>query len=219
MQLKNSVRNVLALAIVAVLAYAAGSLGLPGSLRAAAAAPNDAKSPQPPAAEVDPKMAVVIKAGTPGEHHKVLDPLIGTFEGEVTMWMDPAGPPMKSRGTVTRQWVLDGRFIQETVEAVGDMGPYKAIGYLGYNNVDGNYEFVWMESVSTGVMHEIGLYNGPTKMMVTYGTHRDPATCRLIHGRGLFDMSDPDREVMTGWHYNEDGKEHKVFEGVFERKK
>ena len=71
---------------------------------------------------------------------------------------------VESKGTVTREWILDGHFMREDVKASSDFGPFEGLGILGYNNVDGQYEFVWFENQSTAVMMETGAYN-------LYGTY------------------------------------------------
>jgi len=125
---------------------------------------------------------------------------------------------MMSKGTVTRKWILDGRFVQEVVAVTSDWGPFKGISFMGFNNVDGRYEAVWMDSMSTGIYFETATYNPETKIMTTRGTHRDPASGHVYHSRGTLDMSNPGRHVIVAYVTGPDGKEYKGFEGVMERR-
>src|SRR5208337_4309968 len=40
-----------------------------------------------------------MKVATPGEGHKVLEPMIGSWNAAITMWEGPGAPPQQSVGT------------------------------------------------------------------------------------------------------------------------
>lgn len=172
------------------------------------------KQDQPPA-----DMQAWIKAGTPGKHHEYLEPGAGTFDAVVRFRMNPNDQWVESKGVVTREWVLGKRFLRETVKSESPMGTYNAIGYLGYNNYDGQYEFAWMEDMSSAIYMQYGTYDAEKKVMTLRSSHRDPATGKLMIGQGTWDMSNPDRQAVEGTMIGPDGKPFKSFEGVFERKK
>lgn len=196
---------------VAVAAFAFGRMTL--DTGTALAAPQDGGS-----GGMDPAvMQALTEAGTPGEHHEHLDTLEGDWQGVFRFRMEPGSPMMESKGTVHREWILDGRFMKETVNATTEYGPFQGIGYVGYDNVEGQYEMVWMDSMGTGIYYETANYDPSTKILHTRGAHPDPVTGRTIHGYGTFDMSSPNRHVMTGYQYGPDGKAFKAFEGVVER--
>src|SRR6266542_3201094 len=66
-------------------------------LMASAASGDDKK--KAPAGPPDEKamMEAMTRAATPGEPHKKLDVMVGTFDTKVKMWMDPSKPPPRSR--------------------------------------------------------------------------------------------------------------------------
>lgn len=167
--------------------------------------------------QIPPEMQAYIEAGTPGKHHRQLDPMVGQWSGEFKMYMEPGQPPMISRGTVTRDWVLDGRFIREAVEATSDMGTFSGIGYIGYNNVDGQYEVVWLDSMSTGIYTETATLDPDTLVLTSRGSIRDPHSGHVINSRSVLDLSNPNRHVYVGYLTSSDGKEFKHFEGVTQR--
>jgi len=226
-----SARNIVAVLAIAGLAFVAGRSSLfTTSTALAQQPPAKDKTAQPPTKDkdkaappadmsADPRMAAMMKAGMPGEHHKALETTIGKFEGVVRFKMDPKGEWMESKGTVEREWVLNKHYIRETVHATSDMGTFEGIGYLGYNNVDGQYEFVWLENESTAIMFEVGTFDPDKKVLSTRSLQRDPLTAHVIPGRGTWDMSNPDRHTYAGYSVGEDGREFKSFEGVFERVK
>ncbi len=55
-----------------------------------------------------------------------------------------------------RQWIMDGRYIRESVRASSELGSFEGLGFSGYNNLDGQYEFVWMDNDSTMIYFETG---------------------------------------------------------------
>src|SRR5262245_9052070 len=88
----------------AVLALLSGVL-----LRAAHA--DAPKTPPSPEA----LLKALAEAGKPGLEHKKLQPLVGNWAFTMKFWTDPSLPPAELKGTVERQWIMDGRFLQETV--------------------------------------------------------------------------------------------------------
>ncbi|HZC82730.1 MAG TPA: DUF1579 family protein, partial [Nitrospiraceae bacterium] len=53
------------------------------------------------------------RLGTPGEPHKMLASLAGSWTTKTKEWMEPGKPPMESTGTVEMKMLLDGRFLQQ----------------------------------------------------------------------------------------------------------
>ncbi|MHC4218797.1 MAG: DUF1579 family protein [Planctomycetota bacterium] len=203
-------RNIAGLLAVAAAAYVAGRFDLLTGGGTGAWAQDD---PEPSDAEM-----VYLEVGTPGPNHEILDQMVGEWDGLFKIWMAPDAPPMTSRGTVTREWVLGGRYLKEVVKATSDMGTFEGLGYIGYNNFDGQYQTVWMDSMSTGIFMETGTYHPDKKVLHTAGDHRDPVTGRVVHSWGKTDMSKPDRHTYTGYSTDADGRTYTAFEGVSERR-
>ncbi|MBX3356825.1 MAG: DUF1579 domain-containing protein [Phycisphaeraceae bacterium] len=204
---------------VAVVAYAAGRAGSIGD--SALAQPPDKKAAQPagdhPGMDMDP---AIMKAMTPGEHHKVLEQMLGVWEGNVTMWMAPGAEPMKTHGTAKREMILDGRYLMEHVSAppMGpDEQPFKGLGIVGYNGLENKYESVWMENVVTWMATATGTYDAAKKTLTFEGDRLDPMTGKRVRSRDSIDMSNPKRHTMVSYATGPDGKEYKCFEGVFEK--
>ncbi|MHC4094264.1 MAG: DUF1579 family protein, partial [Planctomycetota bacterium] len=149
--------NLWPLVAVAGLAYAAGHFGIlrGGGSGAWGEAPQEAPLAAPAYRDV----------GAPGEHHRRLEPLTGEWEGEFKIWTGPDAPPMLSRGTVSREWILGDRFLKETVEAESEQGTFRGLGYIGYNNFDGQYQVVWMDDTSTAISTETGTYHPDQKLL------------------------------------------------------
>ena len=164
-------------------------------------------------------MEAYTAAGMPGENHRRLDQLIGEWDGVFKIWMAPDTEPMISRGTVTREWILGGRYVQETVEATSDWGTFTGMGIIGYDNVDGQYEVAWIDSMSTGIYTETGFYDAGENVLSMRGSLRDPITGKVISTWGTLDLSNPDAHIGIGYVSGSDGKSFKHFEGITSRKR
>src|SRR5215471_804379 len=79
------------------------SLSLALCLGMVVAAASSAMAQEKKAAEMPPDakaaMEAMQKAATPGDAHKKLDAMIGTWDAKVSMWMDPSKTPEVSTGT------------------------------------------------------------------------------------------------------------------------
>ena len=95
------------------------------------------------------------KASIPGEMHKKLNDMVGTFDASVRMWMDPTKPPEDSTAVSVNKWVLGDRFVESKYEGTMMGEPFNGLGYTGYDNVQKRYVGTWMDSTTTGIMAEL----------------------------------------------------------------
>lgn len=209
--------NRMTAAIVVGVAGVAFVLGQSIRPNQAGAVPTVAAQPE---GEMDASMQAMIEAGTPGEHHKHLELMMGTWEGPMRWTPEPGAEPMEFMGVATREWVLEGRYLREVVKSQGPGGmSFEGIGYTGFNNMDQRFETVWMDSMSTAIYFGNGTFNEATKVFTFHQSMRDPATGRMVTSWGEMDMSDPNRHVMKGWCYAADGSVFQNAEGVFTRRR
>ncbi len=96
-------------------------------------------------------MEIYRKLGTPGESHKLLAKLEGSWTTRNRTWTDPDTPPRESTGACEQKLVLDGHYLKQTY--TGDMmgAPFTGISFMGYNNHTKKYESTWIDSMSTGI--------------------------------------------------------------------
>ena len=116
-----------------------------------AAVPVLAKDKKPTEAEMQAMMETYKKLATPGEPHKLLASMAGSWTTQTKSWMEPNKPPMESAGTADMKMLLDGRFLQQ--EFTGDMmgQPYSGIGIDGYDNLRKSYVSTWIDTMGTGI--------------------------------------------------------------------
>jgi len=218
-------RKAIGIVILGGALFIAGRVSTSFDGVAAAAQDDRPRTTQPPRDEAqdpmdemmqDPEMQAWMAAGQPGEHHKHLDAFVGEWEGTVKIWEGPGAEPMESSGRISREWTLDNHFIHETVEAETPFGPLKGISFMGYNNVTGQYESTWFENFSTGTYRETGSYDTARKVFTFIGQHPEPGGA-ITTSWSEVDVSDPSRQTMKSWSFDENGAKFLVFEGVFEK--
>ena len=100
-----------------------------------AAVPVLAKDKKPTEAEMQAMMETYKKLATPGEPHKQLASMAGSWTTQTKSWMDPNKSPTESAGTAGMKVLLDGRFLQQEFTGEYDGTAYSGIGIDGYDNL------------------------------------------------------------------------------------
>jgi len=170
--------------------------------------------------EMDPAMQQAMKRGAPGEHHKALEPFVGRFTTTSRMWMKPGEAPQESTGSAEHTWVLGGRFLKMDVR--GDLGgqPFEGLGYLGYDNIRGEYTAAWLDNMNTGITRASGQFDPGTKQYTESGTFSCPLTGEKDRRfRGEWKVIDNDSLSYTMYNPGPDGKEVKGMEISYKRVK
>lgn len=156
---------------------------------------------------------------TPGEHHKLLDQFVGTWDVTSRMWMEgPDKPPMESKGTSKVTWILGGRFIQE--EASGEMmgKPFAGLGLTGYDNFKNRYVSFWVDNSGTGLYTSEGGYNPQEKTFTYFGKMDDPSTGeRDKTVMFVIRAADPNKHIFEMHDLEIGGKSTKVGEMIYTR--
>ena len=163
-------------------------------------------------------MEAMMKAMTPGEPHKLLDNMVGTFDAKVSSWMQPGAPPMVSTGTSVNSWILGGRFVEQKFAGSFMGQPFNGIGYTGYDNVKKQYWGSWMDSMSTGVMMSTGSTSDNGKTWKFTASMPDPMTGKEAPMEERVTVTDKDHHMFEMWSPGPDGKMYKMMEIAYTRK-
>jgi hypothetical protein len=163
-------------------------------------------------------MQKMMAAATPGEPHKKLATMVGTWDATVTMWPAAGAPPMTSTGVSTNKAVLGGRFIEEEFNGNFMGAPFSGVGYTGYDNVTKQYVGTWMDTMSTGVMSSTGKDDGANAMSFA-ATMSDPTTGKVTKATNKVTIVNKDKHIMETWGPGKDGKNFKMMEITYTRKK
>lgn len=183
-------------------------------------AQDKAKKPAAKHAPPDEKamMEAWKKSKTPGDMHKKLDDMVGTFDADVRMWMDPSKPPEDTKGTSVNTWVLGNRYVETKYEGTMMGEPFNGIGYTGYDNVQKKYVGTWMDSGATGIMNSTCTLDAPGKSMTCKGSVWDPMTGKPSVMESKTSWTDRDHHAMEMWGMGPGGKKYKMLEITYTRK-
>ena len=108
--------------------------------------------------------------------------------------------------------------MQETYRSTTGDDAFNAISYIGYNNLEGRFEIVWMDDETTSLYIETGRYNPESQIFHSHGVTRDAETGFIIRNRTEMKLSDPEKHTISSFFTDESGIEFKNFAGVFTRK-
>ena len=167
--------------------------------------------------EQQAEMAAYMKAGALGPQHEIMAKHVGTFDVAVKSWMDPAAPPMESKGEAIRTLHMDGRVMHE--EFQGDMMgmPFTGLSRSGYDNVSGKWWSTWTDSMSTGIMVSEGTCD--ENFNCTYvGTYNDPIKEGPVTNRYEAKWVSPDKQHFAMYSTGRDGNEVKMMEMIYTRR-
>ena len=163
-------------------------------------------------------MEAMMKAMTPGEPHKLLENMVGTFDAKVSSWMQPGAPPMVSTGTSVNSWILGGRFVEQKFNGSFMGQPFSGIGYTGYDNIKKQYWGSWMDSMSTGVMMSTGSTSDNGKTWKFTASMPDPMTGKDAPMEERVTVTDKNHHLFEMWSPGPDGKMYKMMEITYTRK-
>jgi len=164
-------------------------------------------------------MEAMMKAATPGPEHKRLEPLVGSWNCVVRMWMAPDAPASEVKGKTTRKWFLDGRFLQDDTE--GEFGgmPFRGFGLTGYDNLQKKYTSMWADNMNTAIMTSQGTYDASAKTFTYVGEMIDPITTQKTKMKDVIRVEGTDKHRLESYKVAPDGKETKMMEVIYTRAK
>jgi len=168
---------------------------------------------------MDPQamMEVYTKLAAPGEQHKQLASLAGSWTTKTKEWMEPNKPPTESTGSAEMKILLDGRFLQQ--ELTGQMmgQPFSGIEITAYDNLLKRYVTSWMSTMGTGIFTMEGTASTDGKTITLKGRHAEPGGGYMKH-RAIWKIVDSNTQTfdMYGAHPGE--KEWKMMEMTYTRK-
>jgi hypothetical protein len=164
------------------------------------------------------QMEAWMKASTPGDAHKKLDHMVGNWNVTVKSWMAPGAPPMESTGTAENTWVLGHRWVQESFHGTFMGMPFEGIGYTGYDNIKQQYVGTWMDNMSTAVMTSAGKGGSGNTWEFT-SSMDDPMTGKSSTITQKVTFADADHHSLEMWAPGPDGRQFKMMEISYSRKK
>jgi Protein of unknown function (DUF1579) len=177
-------------------------------------APNHPANPRATASHVNSaaKAKSMEVAMTPGEGQKRLEPMVGTFDVRIRIWVDSSKPPVESQATSVNVWVLGHRYIQSMLSGHTLGEPFNGIGYIGYDNVGKTYEVTWMDDASTAMTLYQGTFAGAGKTAKLKATVLNAVTGKPTPVEMRMTLADNGDHVTELWGQGLGGKPFKMME-------
>jgi hypothetical protein len=180
---------------------------------------------QPNPAEM---MKQMVELGKPGENHKVIANLAGTWTYTVKFWMngDLSAKPQESKGSAVLKPAMGGRFL--TGDYTGKMempGPdgkmkdteFKGMAIDGYDNVKKRFVASWVDNMGTSITLMEGDYDPATKTL-TYTGEEEAIPGMKTKVRQVVRIADKDHHTME-WYEDRGQGEAKTMEINYTRAK
>jgi len=167
--------------------------------------------------DMEAMMEVYRKLGTPGEPHKLLARLVGSWTTRTRAWMEPGKPEAQGTGTCQQKMLLDGRYLQQ--EYTGEMmgSTFNGINVIGYDNHTKKYVSIWIDSMSTGIYYFEGSAEGNGKTITQESSYDDPVRGPMVW-RSVTNIVDDNTLEYQMFLIPKGGKEEKMMEMTMNRK-
>ncbi len=161
-------------------------------------------------------MEIYKKVGTPGEHHKLLAKLEGSWTTRTRGW-EGGKQVMESTGTCEQNLILDGHYLRQ--EYTGEMmgAPFTGLNFLGYNNHTKKFESIWIDSMSTAIYFFVGTGSADGRTITQECSYDDPVKGPVVW-RSVTRIKDDNTLEFEMFITPKGGKEEKMMEMTVTRK-
>jgi len=196
--------------LIAILAACASIAGISTA--------DDKPPAAPSAADQKAMMDAWMKYATPGEMHKKMAAMEGSWAVKVSQWMAPGAPAEESTGTAEFKMILGGRYLSQTFAGTMMGQPFNGFGVSGYDNAKKATQSVWMDTVGTGILEMAGTWSADGTLTET-GSMDDFMTGKPMSFKAVTHMTDNDHMHFEMWGSAPDGKMFKNLEIAYTRSK
>lgn len=158
-------------------------------------------------------LAVTLLAGASGlqarqaaqKDQSWLGQLVGEWDSEAEVVMEPGKPPVKSRGTESVRaiglWI-----VAENRGSIMDM-PFTGLLTVGYDPLKRKFIGTWIDSISTYLWKYEGTMDATGKVLTLETEGPNPAAGgKLARFRDVIELKSKDHRVLTSSMQGEDGK-------------
>ena len=178
----------------------------------------ETKAPPEMSAEKQAMYDAWHKYMTPGEPHARLVKKAGDWNVAVKIWHSPdMEVPEESTATSRIKAIMGGRYILEKVKGEAMGMPFEGLGISGYDNLTKKFIGVWVDTMSTGIIHSEGTPAQYGDIINFEGTHPDPLRGRYDKTRSVERTISDDKFIFTSYKTSDDGREFKGMELTYTR--
>jgi hypothetical protein len=143
---------------------------------------------------------------TPGKEHEPLKALAGTWDAAMKMQHGPDAPPMESNGVETATLTCGGLWLASDYKSEMMGQSFSGHGVCGWDAEKKKYTSIWVDSMSTSMMHMEGTYDPATRTLTMTGEMPTPMG-EKVPVRTTDQFKDADTRVFTMYGRGPDGKE------------
>jgi len=209
---------VAALALAAAYALAGGDAKKdpPAKDPSAEAKQAAASGKADPAREMEAYLAMM----RPGKEHAALKRMVGEFDVDVEMVMQPGAPPTRSKGKEKAALIMGGRYLHG--DYTGDMmgTPFHGAGLTGYDTYKKKYFSAWIDDMSTGIIMGEGTASADGKVITMKGEFDDPMAGARMKYRWVTTFVSDDQYTFDWFQSDKDGKnEFRMMHNTYSRVK
>lgn len=155
---------------------------------------------------------------TPGEAHRMMAAEEGTWNCQMTFWMEPGGKPESYKSVAEIKMIMGGRY-QEATYAGDMMGmPFQGKATTAFNNASKEYTMTWIDNMGTGIMVSNGSYDPETRSVVSKGEMVNPMDRTKTQFREVYSYVDENTRKIEMFD-TKGGKEYKSMEILMKRVK
>jgi len=181
----------------------------------------DSIKTEEPIAEAPLDSAAQMKAwteyATPGNLHKMMADETGTWNCEMTFWMDPNAKPEKATSTATIKMILGGRYQEANYSGMMMGQPFEGKSTLAYNNASKEFTTTFIDNMGTGIMVATGKFDEKSKSMELKGEMVNPLNGKKTPYREIYTIVDANTRKMEMFDFK-NGEEYKSMEILMKRK-
>ena len=156
---------------------------------------------------------------TPGDVHKMMASWDGTWNSDITMWMQPGAPEEKTTSVAVNKMVLNGLYQQSTHTGMMMGMPFNGMSTTAYDIHKKEFINTWIDNMGSGIMVLKGPWDEATKTMNLKGKATDPGTTGDMDIRETLKIIDENTQEMEMFSMMPNGKEFKTMNIRFTRKK
>ena len=154
------------------------------------------------------QIKAMVEMAAPGKFHDYLKPLAGSWKCSVKYWAAPGTEPHQSTATLTKKWILGGRFLtEENKGTIFNNMPYSVFSIMGYDKAQKKYVNIHMDTLGTGFETSLGTCDASCKIFTFTGESK--STLEIVSN---------DKNIARGFGKDSDGKEWMILEIVATRK-
>jgi hypothetical protein len=132
-----------------------------------------------------------------GPEHARLAAMCGTWDVEMTFWLQPGRPGLSTKGTSTIRSLLDGRFIEEKIEGTLNGAPFTTLAWTGFNTDTHQYEATRISSTNTARIAETGVYDEQARQFELKADY--PLAGDTWHQRTVVQVVSADSMIATSY--------------------